>query len=167
MPNNLDSGFGGNIDSVLGSATPLGNKQTGLGDFRARSFYSGAAGARITAVLVTPRDGIAAPGAGFPAAGMFTLVGMYGNNQIDPSSNFQFPDDYRKFADSIFLHSSRSTLENTAIIPPEGFHIPPNKWAHIIVTTPVTSAGAGLATIFDLTVLGHNLPGDTLPFKLR
>lgn len=168
MASIIEPGFGGNSDNLIGEAAGVSLKQLGFGEFRARSILAGNAGAIISSVHVTPRDGLTTNGK-FPVAGMFDLLGFVTANQLDiVQNNIQFwQTDLGKLVERVFLNSPRSTLQSSDITPSEPWYIPPNKYAHILALTPRDVAGAGISTYFHLTVTGRQLDGSSIPATFR
>lgn len=165
----IDSGFGGNMDKMVGETATTNEKQLAFGEFRARSILAGNSGAIITSMHVTPRTGLTTPGSGFPAAGMFDMFVLISGVPLDKTqNNFQQAlRDVLNSCERVAYSLPRSTLLSTDIVPAEGIIVPPNKYAHVIVTTPLDAAGAGISTFFNLSVTGRQLASTDLPYTLR
>jgi hypothetical protein len=169
VPNVLSPGFGGNMDNMAGQIGGVTLSQLAYGEWRARSIYSGNAGALIRSIHVTPRDATSA-GPQFPAAGMFPIIGFLSNSQLDVAQYF-FPDaqhvrDIAQGGD-VFLHTLRSTLGITDLFFPDGIFVKPNTFAHILCVTPRTPGNLQIATDYTLSVTGRYLEGDGPKFHLR
>lgn len=169
MPSVIDPGFGGNADNLIGEQAALTQRQIAFGEFRARTILAGNYGAVIESIHITPRTGLTASGAAFPAAGMFDVIGFIAANALDTvQNNFQQAQrDLSAIAERVFLMSPRSTLEATDIVLTNGVFIPPGKYGHVLCLHPRAADGTNISTYFNLTVVGRQITGTDLPYTLR